>query len=162
MTDLASLLERFRRGPDLLAAVMTGAAGSDLLDFVPVPGEWSIRQVVCHIADAELVAGVRFRLVLAEDNPVLTAFDGEAWAANLDYKRRKVSPVIESFRRLRTENHELLKDLPPEVFERKGHHTERGPVTLYDMLLDITEHAENHASQIQDLRRQHKEWKAQG
>jgi hypothetical protein len=31
---------------------------------------------------------------------------------NLDYSKRKASPVIETFRRIRGENYDLLKDLP--------------------------------------------------
>ena len=45
MSDIAELLERLRRGAELVAVTMTGAAGSEV-DFVPSPGKWSIRQIV--------------------------------------------------------------------------------------------------------------------
>ena len=88
--ELAALLERFRRGAELVAVTMTGAAGPEL-DFVTAPGKWGIRQIVCHVADSELVMAQRFRRVIAEENPTLTAFDQEAWARNLDYHRRKIT-----------------------------------------------------------------------
>ncbi|MGH9656904.1 MAG: DinB family protein, partial [Bryobacteraceae bacterium] len=140
-------MERFRRGAELVAVAVTGAAGAEL-DFVPSPGRWSVRQILCHIADSELVGADRFRRTIAEDNPTLIAYDQEAWARNLDYTRRRSSAALESFRRLRQENHELLKDLPASVFERPATHSERGAMTLLDLLKNYVQHAENHARQM--------------
>ena len=153
--ELAALLERFRRGAELVAVTMTGAAGPEL-DFVTAPGKWSIRQIVCHVADSELVMAQRFRRVIAEENPTLTAFDQEAWARNLDYHRRKMTQTIETFRRIRGENHDLLKDLPEEAYGRTGAHTERGTLTLLDLVTGAAQHAENHARQIREIRAAYK------
>ncbi|HUQ90608.1 MAG TPA: DinB family protein [Bryobacteraceae bacterium] len=152
-------MERFRRGGELLAVVTTGAAGPEL-DWTPAPGKWSVRQIVCHIADSELVGAARFRAIIAEDNPTLIGFDQNAWAVRLDYKRRKFSQAIETFRRLRGENYELLKELPAETFQRTGTHSERGPLTLLDLLQTYAQHAENHARQIQGVRQEYKLSKA--
>src|SRR5712692_12043814 len=111
MSELSELLERFRRGPEVLAVVLTGAAGEEV-DFVTAPGKWSIRQIMAHLADGELVGAHRFRQVIAEDNPTLIAFDQDAWTKNLDYARRQPKQSLDSFRRVRAENYELLKALP--------------------------------------------------
>lgn len=50
-----------------------------------------------------------------------------------------------------------MKDLPEEVFERTGTHTERGSVTLRDLVVYDTEHHEKHAQQLQELRRQYRQ-----
>ena len=92
--------------------------------------------------------------------PTLIAFDQDAWASKLDYHKRKSSTAIESFRRTRSENYELFKDLPAETFERKGNHNERGPVSLHDLLKWMAEHAEKHARQIQTVRQHYKASKA--
>src|ERR1019366_5052268 len=68
MSDIPALLERFRRGPELLAVVLTGVFGEEE-DFLAAPGKWSIRQIVAHLADAEMVGAHRFRQVVAEDSP---------------------------------------------------------------------------------------------
>jgi hypothetical protein len=70
--DLAPLLERFRRGPELLAVVLTGVFG-DEEDFAIAPGKWSVRQIVAHLADMEMVGSHRMRQVIAEESPTLTA-----------------------------------------------------------------------------------------
>ncbi|MBV6433060.1 MAG: hypothetical protein IANPNBLG_03225 [Bryobacteraceae bacterium] len=159
MSELADLLERFRRGGELLAVVTTGAAGKEL-DWAPDPGTWSVRQIACHLSDSEIVGADRFRRVIAEDNPALIAFDQEAWAARLDYQKRKFSHAIEMFRRMRGENYELLKDLPEEIYQRRGNHNELGEISLLDLLRIYAEHAEAHARQIQALRQQYKQMKA--
>ncbi|MGA2267279.1 MAG: DinB family protein [Bryobacteraceae bacterium] len=151
MSDIPALLERFRRGPELLAVVLTGAFGEEE-DFVITSGKWSIRQIVAHVADSELVGAHRFRQVIAEDNPTLVAFDQDAWARNLDYARRKPKQSLETFRRVRAENYDLLKGLPDAAFERAGNHTQNGPMTLRRLLEGYANHAETHARQLQEIR----------
>jgi len=156
MELLSDLLERFRRGPDLVAAVITGAAGAEL-DFVPAPEKWSIRQILAHLADSEIVCSDRFRRVIAENHPTLVAYDQDAWTARLGYRRRKTKDSLDLFRRLRAENYELMKDLPEEAFARTGNHTERGTVSLQDLIVYDTEHHEKHAQQLQELRRHYRQ-----
>lgn len=159
MSEISDLLERLRRGAELVAVSITGAAGSEL-DFSPEPGKWSIRQIVAHLADAEIVATMRLRQILAEENPKLEAWDQDAWVKNLDYARRKPSQSLETFRRIRGENHELLKDVPESAFERAGMHSERGRITLRNLLQMTAEHAESHAAQLRARRAEFKAAKA--
>src|SRR5579871_6046771 len=158
MADLSTLLERFRRGPEVLAVVLTGVFGEEE-DFMPAPGKWSIRQIIAHLADAEMVMAHRFRQVIAEKNPTIVAFDQDAWAKNLDYARRKPKQSLETFRRVRAENHELLKALPDSAFARTGNHTERGSVTLLQIVEGAAQHAESHARQMQEIREAYKQAK---
>jgi len=130
---------------------MTGVFGEEE-DFVPTPGKWSARQIIAHLADGELVAAHRFRQMLAEENPTIIAFDQDKWTANLDYARRKPKQSLETFRRLRAENYELLKELPPAAFDRTGKHSERGALSVLSLLEGMAEHAESHARQLQALR----------
>src|SRR5438093_8726316 len=158
MNSLAEDLERFRRGAEVLATVLTGAAGEEV-DFAPAPGKWTIRQIMAHLADSELVGAHRLRLVIAEDNPTLTAFDQDAWTQNLDYARRKPTQSLDTFRRLRAENYELLKDLPESAFDRTGNHSETGPKTLRNLLTHFADHAETHARQLQEIRTEYRKAK---
>jgi hypothetical protein len=158
MSEFAELLERFRRGAEIVASSATGAAGSEL-DYVPGPGKWSVRQILAHVADAEIVGAERFRRVIAEDDAALVAYDQDAWARNLDYTRRRIAQSLETFRHIRAESHGLLKDLPAEAFDRKGVHSVRGPISLLDLLRIYASHAEQHAEQIRAVRSAYKESK---
>jgi hypothetical protein len=155
MPDIPALLERYRRGPELLAVVLTGVFGEEE-DFLTAPDKWSIRQIVAHLADAELVGAHRIRQVIAEENPTLIAFDQDAWTHNLDYGRRRPKQSLETFRRIRGENHELLKGLPESAFERTGNHSEDGPTTLLRLVEGYASHAESHARQLQEIREAYK------
>jgi hypothetical protein len=158
MSEIPDLLERFRRGPEVLAMVLTGVFGEEE-DFVSAPGKWSIRQIIAHLADSELVCAHRMRQIIAEDNPTLIAFDQDAWTRNLDYARRKPKQSLETFRRLRAENYELLKGVPEEAYARAGNHNERGPVTLRAQVELLAQHAESHARQLQMVREEYKKVK---
>ncbi len=155
MDDMQALLERFRRGAELVAVVATGAAGAEL-DYRAAPEKWSVRQIMCHLADAEMVGRVRFSRTIAEENPALTAYDEKAWAERLDYHRRKFSQALETFRRVRGENYELLKDQPAGNWLRTAQHSVRGQITLGDLLTIYAEHAESHARQIKEAREAYK------
>jgi hypothetical protein len=159
MSELSDLLERFRRGAELLAMATTGAAGP-VLDFKPEGHEWGVRQIVCHLADAEAVAVMRFRQMLAEDNPTLQYFDDSLWMVKLDYSRRKVSVALETFRRLRSDNYELLKDLPESEFARAGTHSKEGPTTQRASVEWFADHLEGHVREIQAIRAVYKEFRA--
>jgi len=155
---IADLLERFRRGPEVLAMVLTGVFGEEE-DFVPAAGKWSVRQILAHLGDAEIVCAQRMRQIVAEENPTLMAFDQDAWTRNLDYARRKPKTSLESFRRVRAENYELLKELPDSAYARTGNHSERGPITLRFLLGLAAEHAESHARQMREIREEYKKVK---
>ena len=156
MSELTDLLERFRRGAELIAVATTGASNVEM-DFQPAANAWSVRMICCHVADSEIVGSYRFRSVIAEENPTLPGYDEKSWAANLDYRRRRISQALDTFRHVRAESYDLLKALPEAAFSRTGVHSERGPLTLLDLLRTYAEHAENHARQIMNTRRKYKE-----
>jgi|SRR5579862_987762 len=158
MSALPEVLERFRRAPEVLAVVLTGVFGEEI-DYTPGPGKWSIRQIIAHLADSEMVGAHRFRQVIAEPNPTLVAWDQNAWAQNLDYARRVPKNSLDTFRRVRAENYDLLKALPESAYERAGTHTERGALTLRQLLDTYAEHAESHARQVQTIREEYKKAK---
>jgi hypothetical protein len=159
MSELSDLLERYRRGAELLAMATTGAAGP-VLDFKVEGHAWTVRQSVCHLADAEAVAGVRFRQILAEENPTLQNIDFDVWTEKLPHGQRKLSAALETFRRLRGDNHELLKDLPEAAFARSGTHTKYGSMTLRAAVEWFAAHVEEQVREIQAVRAVYKEHRA--
>ena len=149
--SIADLMERLRKGPELVEEAARGAAPSEL-DYSPGPGKWSARQILAHLADSEMVGADRFRRVVAENNPTIMAYDEKAWAANLDYHRRDPQKDLTLFRLARNSTYELLHGLPESAFDRKGNHSERGPVSLRQFLEIYASHAEAHSRQIRAAR----------
>ena len=150
---LQESLDLFRRGPDILDAAVTGIP-EDESRFVPAPGQWSIRQIARHVADTEIVAGMRLRQIIAEDRPQFAVFDQDLWADRLHYNECDVFDSAAKFRILREEMSALLGLLPVAVFKRVGLHPERGEETLEAWVMRFGVHVEKHAGQIGRVREQ--------
>src|SRR5438552_6796227 len=69
----SALIEQYRRGhAEVVQALEAVTAGE--LDRRRAPTEWSIREVVHHLADSEIIAALRLRRLLAEESPMIQNF----------------------------------------------------------------------------------------
>ena len=145
---LDELLKQYEKGPDLLKTAVAGVR-EDQFDQAPVPGKWSIRQVVCHIADFEPVYGDRMKRVLVEDNPTMFGGDPDVFAAGLHYDKRSVHEELELISVVRRQMAVILRNTDVEDFQRTGVHSEAGPLTLETLLERITRHIPHHLTFIE-------------
>lgn len=142
---LDELLKQYENGPDLLKTAIAGVR-EDQLDQTPVPGKWSIRQVVCHIADFEPVYMDRMKRVLVENNPTMFGGDPDVFAAGLHYDKRNVQEELELISVVRRQMAVILRNTDVEDFQRTGVHSEAGPLTLETLLERITRHIPHHVT----------------
>lgn len=112
------------------------------------PGKWSVAEVVQHLADSELVAGFRIRMVLSEDRPVLQGYDQDRWASEFRYSEVRLSQALDQLRGLRVANLHLYKHLTPSQLERVGLHSERGPESAGHIIRLMAAHDLVHRRQI--------------
>jgi hypothetical protein len=112
------------------------------------PGKWSVIQVVQHLADSDLVAGYRIRMILAEDRPPIQGYDQDRWAQELHYNQVPLPAALDQLRALRTANLRLWSGLAPEQLERVGIHSERGPESAGHLLRLMGAHDLVHRRQI--------------
>lgn len=148
--DLVPVFERYTRGPALVREAVAGV-GAALISR-PGPEGWSIRDVVVHLADTELVRGLRMRRLIVEDEPIIEAIDEKLWKRRLHYLWRSPEASLATFELLRFTNAEILRECDAASFERAGQHTEDGRITVADFVRRGAEHAEEHARQIIALR----------
>ena len=137
------LIERYVAGGARLSEAIAGLTPAQL-NAVPVPGTWSIQQIVLHMMDSDLIASDRMKRVAAEDNPTLIGYDETAFGRNLFYDQLDPHLACDIFAKNRLLTAEILKRLPPASFERAGNHNERGRVTLADLLTTYVEHLDHH------------------
>src|SRR5215210_224944 len=116
------------------------------------PGKWSLRQVVQHLADSELVGGFRFRMVLAHDGPELPGYDQDLWAQRLRYEESDMATALNEFETYRRSNLRLLRRATPEEKKRVMHHSERGDEPLEYMIRLYAGHDRKHLGQIARIR----------
>lgn len=116
------------------------------------PGKWSVRQVVKHLADSDLVGAFRFRMVLAHDAPELPGYDQDLWADRLSYKDAPVEDSLEEFSSMRQANLRLLRRATPDDLKRVMRHAERGDEALGQMIRLYAAHDLVHLRQIARIR----------
>jgi uncharacterized damage-inducible protein DinB len=138
-----NLLDLYEDGGRKLLKAIDGLTEADLTSF-PVPGTWSIKQVVAHLADCDLVFSDRMKRVIAEDNPTLQGFDESKWAAGLHYQLQSATELAALFDLNRRVMTNLLRLLPPATFARTGTHTERGVQSVEAILTYAVNHLDHH------------------
>ena len=124
-------------------------AGADdkELDAKPGPGTWSTREIVHHLADSEMTAAIRVRQLLAEDHPVIHAYDQNEYARRLHYER-PIAASLAAFLTARLCTGHLLDRLNDDEWKREVRIPEHGAYSMETWLTIYAEHAHKHAGQI--------------
>jgi hypothetical protein len=137
------LIERYAAGAGQVTADIQGLSGDDFVKR-PVPGTWSIGQIVIHLMDSDLIASDRMKRVIAEDNPAIIGYNETAFAEKLFPEKLDPFKAAEVFRLNRELTALILRNLPDAAFERFGTHNEAGRKTLRDFLEMYVKHLEHH------------------
>jgi hypothetical protein len=150
------LIEAYANGPALLARLVSDLSADEMRRQPPADlniGRWSIHQILIHLADAEAVLADRMKRVIAEENPVLLAFDENKWAAMLEYERQSAEDAWMMISLIRRQMSRVLWALPEAAFARFGTHSEAGKKTLADLVGGAQKHLLHHAAFIEKKRK---------
>lgn len=126
---------------------MVSASARDLRSR-PAKGEWSVLELVGHLADAELVMAARYRWVLAHDEPPIAAYDQDLWVDQLRHNQDDPGELLVLFEALRNANLALWRRTPARDRQRVGIHSERGPESFDLMFRMIAGHDRFHLAQM--------------
>lgn len=113
------------------------------------PGKWTGKQVLAHLADAEIATGFRVRQVLSEDGHRIQGWDEASWARR--YVDVDAETALASYRASRRWNLALFRRLSQADLDREGVHPERGPETLRSIIRLLAGHDLNHLAQLERL-----------
>jgi hypothetical protein len=150
-TDRAGLLERHSASLEVLEAALTGLGEAEL-DRSVAAGEWTVRQIIHHVADTEIIAGARLRMMLARDGVPFPTYDQAELARMADPGSRSVESSLALIRAAHQANIELLPALAPAAWSRSLEHEETGRYTVDDWLERRAAHLRGHAEQISAVR----------
>ena len=145
------LIAQYAAGAREVEAALDGFPSGGLAAH-PIPGKWSAREIVHHLADSESISAQRLRRLLTEEDPVIQGYDQEVWAVLLRYNLRDHAPALDYFRAARATTVQLMHEMSDEDWKRTGRHTESGPYTATTWLRIYAAHAHNHAAQIERLK----------
>jgi len=145
-------LEVLRATPGALQRVIDSTS-DEILARPESRGKWSMREVLAHLADSDVVWAWRLRLILAQDRPQLTGYDQDRWAARLGYADADPRESVSLFSILRKTNLRLIERATPEDLQRVGVHVERGEESLGHQLRLYAGHDILHLNQLERIRK---------
>src|SRR5713101_184661 len=148
-----TLIECYAAGAAVPGEAIRGLTAAELNAF-PVPGTWSIQQIIIHLMDSDLIGSDRMKRVAAENiPPQLIGYDETAFAKNLHYDKLDPVQACEVFRLNRLLTATVLRNLPESAFERHGMHSERGKETLAELVKIYVDHVDHHMKFIREKRK---------
>jgi hypothetical protein len=115
----------------------------------PSPEDWSVHEIVVHMADSESMAALRIRKLIVEPGSTLMAYEESKWADALNYLNQNAQDCLQIIRLARRSTYGLLKSVPDRVLDHSVKHPEMGEPYTFDTWLEIySSHIPDHVEQI--------------
>ncbi len=143
MSQVTEIVERYAAGATLLSYATQGLTREQAIAR-PGPGDWSINELVIHLLDCDIVYADRMKWVLSEDGPSLLAFDENAWNEKLRPQEMPLTEAVNLFVAHRHWMTRLLRLRPEDDFARWGMHSERGKLSLAEIVVTMANHVDHH------------------
>ena len=148
MEERNQKIELYGQGFEMLVHILQDIP-REIWKFKPAPNEWSIHEVIIHLADSESNAALRARKLIVEPGGTLMGYDQEQWAVTLDYHDQDLEDALDVLRLARKTTYSLLKKQPDEVFHHIVIHPEYNePYTFENWLNIYSAHIPGHIEQI--------------
>ncbi len=144
-------VEAMAEAPDRLRRAIRGLTERQLATK-PAPGKWSIKEILAHLADGEVILGSRYRFIGAHDRPAIQGYDQDLFAAKLGPLNARAADLVDDFAMVRAANLGLLERLPEEAWERVGLHSERGEESILKLVFLYAGHDRHHIAQVETIR----------
>lgn len=146
--DGRDVVEILRATPVELQQFIDGKTAAEM-DVPTAAGKWSLREILAHMADCELVWAWRIRQALETPGAMVAAFDQDVWATR--YAAYSAELAWTTFVALREWNLAVLTTVTATERLNELTHPERGTFALQELLEMIAGHDLNHIVRLRDL-----------
>jgi hypothetical protein len=144
------LIEEYGRGYDNLMACLDEIP-QEMRQFKSEPKEWSVHEILVHLADSETNSALRARLLISQPGKTVMAYDQDLWAIDQDYHSQSWQDALTGLKWARTTTYALVKKQPEEVWSHAVVHPEFDtPYTLERWLEIYAAHVPGHIEQIKN------------
>jgi len=150
--DQVALLDAYLGGSDRLRSTVSGV-GREQMILRPIPGKWSVLEVVCHLADTDANIAHRIKRILSEDRPAFDRVQPDLMQAALAYHERDVEEELTLFDVGRRQVGRILAASPAEAWERTGVVGDRGDRSVAQMVDGAVQHLAHHLAFVAEKRR---------
>lgn len=142
------LINEFELGYEKLLNKVHELKDERLYSYKLKEEDWSIKEIIVHIADVEMHGYLRIRTVISEPGQKVMRFDQEKWARELNYQTHSVSQSLEIVKVCRATNAKLLRIVPKDKWNNVVNHSEWGEMDLYGVVEYFTNHLLHHLYKI--------------
>ena len=111
------------------------------------PGKWTLRQILVHVTQWEMIFSVRVRCGLALSGYVVQPLDQDPFIYEAEAVDADVA--FATFEAVRRMNLALAASLTASQRKRAVQHPERGAIDVEDLLITLAGHAVHHLGQLQ-------------
>ena len=127
-------------------SVMSELAGLEeaVLRERPNEDEMSLKEIACHLRDAEELAVLQITSLIEEPDRPLPTWDIDVFVLERDYRSANVARTLGEYRGLRRETTHLLFSLRRSEWERSARHPYRGEVSLETIARELAQHDLEH------------------
>jgi rubrerythrin len=144
-----SIVKKIERTPATLRAIVDGLAEEQLVYKV---GGHSLKQLVAHLTDMDVVFRERAWLILETDSPRLPAAHPPTLAGALASNGLAIADLLDAFQASRQQTLSLLRGLTPAAWHRTGHHVIFGTIPLTHQGNWVIDHERGHLIEMAQIR----------
>ena len=150
--EIKELLEKFGAGYDNLTAQLAQIPG-EAIHFKSSKDQWSIAEIIVHLADSEAHGFVRCKKIIAESGGKVCVYNQQI---SLFYDQMDYEDALEMIRIIRKSLHKVLTLIEEETWHNFIYHPETGKITLLDWIQLYIGHIDVH---VQQMHRNLYEWR---
>lgn len=125
------------------------ASNDAAMSKVPAEHEWNGAYIVHHMADFEIHFAHRILRLLTEENPEIAGYSEEPYPGNLNYAGRTWETSLGLIEATRKTIGDVLTNVDAAALARPGVHSERGAITVADIVSSAAKHISAHAEQLE-------------
>lgn len=150
MTSIDALVDALERAPALVIPLVRQAHPA-ILERRPAPGEWSIHENACHLAEVHPLFVRRLDLMLAETDPEIKSYDPGRDDPDDALLKLDLEDSLRRFAHDRSRIVARLRTLRPDDWARTARHEEYNAYTIFMMFRHLALHDFHHAYRIEEL-----------
>jgi uncharacterized damage-inducible protein DinB len=100
--------------------VLIHSIPADKADYRYAEGKWSVREVLCHLLDAERIFAYRALRFARNDGTHLPGFDENAYAPEANAGGRSMKKIADEFTHLRSSTVDMFEGFTEDMLRRRG------------------------------------------
>ncbi|GIK28076.1 MAG: DinB family protein [Chloroflexi bacterium] len=153
LLDMLTRIQRrhvllMRRTMKSLANIVRAADPDALRTKRDGPDGWTPVEILCHLRDFNAIFHRRAQQTVAEDRPVLVTYDHEQMVIDHRYAEQDPYAVLEDMAAERERMAAFYQALTPDQLLRVAIHPDDGERPLYDFLMQVGHHDNDHIEQM--------------